>query len=87
MSRRKEILLGERIVGFKHWRYTAYGAQALDMMAAFRDDLDEGILTRYLERIDPRGMTRPTRSPEERAWLEQRGEASVFVEVEPVNRD
>ena len=47
---RKEILLGERIAGFKHWRYTAYGAQALDMIAAFRDDLDEDILKRYLER-------------------------------------
>jgi hypothetical protein len=47
---RKEIVLGERIVGFKHWRYTAYGAQALDMLAAFEDDLDEDILVRYLER-------------------------------------
>jgi len=47
---RKEILLGERIVGFKHWRYTAYAAQALDMLAAFRDDLDSIILNAYLER-------------------------------------
>jgi hypothetical protein len=47
---RKEILLGERIVGFKHWRYTAYGAQALDMMAAFGDDLDAVMLNEYLVR-------------------------------------
>lgn len=33
-------------------------------------------------RIDPTGMTRPARSPEERAWLEERGLQSVFIEVE-----
>jgi hypothetical protein len=47
---RKEILLGERIVGFKHWRYTGYGAQALDLMAAFGGDLDEAVLRTYLHR-------------------------------------
>jgi len=34
-------------------------------------------------RIDPRGMTRPPRSPEERAWLEQHGGTGPFVEVQP----
>lgn len=34
-----------------------------------------------MRRIDPRGMTRPARSPEERAWLEARG-GSPFVEDE-----
>ena len=34
-------------------------------------------------RVRPEGMTRPTRSPEEWAWLQQRGEYSPFVEVEP----
>jgi hypothetical protein len=33
-------------------------------------------------RIDPRGMTRPARSPEERAWLRQRGVEEPFTEVE-----
>lgn len=33
-------------------------------------------------RVDPRGMTRPPRAPEEREWLRERGERSVFVEVE-----
>ncbi len=33
-------------------------------------------------RIDPRGMTRPARSPEERDWLRDRGELSVFIEEE-----
>jgi hypothetical protein len=33
-----------------------------------------------LRRIDPRGMTRPARDPEEREWLRERGETS-FVET------
>lgn len=33
-------------------------------------------------RIDPRGMTKPARPPEERAWLEARGEAGPFTEVD-----
>lgn len=32
-----------------------------------------------LRRVDPRGMTRPARDPEERAWIDERGE-SPFVE-------
>jgi hypothetical protein len=32
-------------------------------------------------------MTRPARSPEERAWLEQRGEVGVFVEVDVERRN
>ncbi len=47
---RKEIVLAERIVGFKYWRYTAYGAQAIDMIATFGDDLDEVLLGGYLRR-------------------------------------
>jgi len=47
---RKEILLGERIVGFKHWSATGYGAQALDLMAAFGTDLDDAVLRTYLQR-------------------------------------
>lgn len=34
-----------------------------------------------IRRIDPRGMTRPARTPEERAWLAAHG-GSVFVEDE-----
>lgn len=33
-------------------------------------------------RLRTEGMTRPLRSPEERAWLDGRGERSPFVEVE-----
>ena len=35
----KEVLLADRIVGFKHWRYTSYGQQAIGMIAAFGDEL------------------------------------------------
>jgi len=37
--------------------------------------------------IDPRRMTRPARSPEERAWLAARGKTSVFIEVEHSDRE
>lgn len=37
---------------------------------------------RVRKRIDPMGMTRPARSPEEREWLRAKGEEGVFVEVE-----
>jgi hypothetical protein len=32
-------------------------------------------------RVDTRGMTRPPRSPEERAWLRERGMDEAFTEV------
>jgi len=47
---RKEVLLADRIVGFKHWRHTAYGQQAIDMIAAFGDSLDLNLLVPRLER-------------------------------------
>ncbi|MEP7325597.1 MAG: hypothetical protein ABI836_06590, partial [Gemmatimonadota bacterium] len=36
----KEVVLADRVVGFMHWKTTAYGQQAIDMMAAFGDELD-----------------------------------------------
>jgi hypothetical protein len=47
---RKEIALGERIVGFKHWRYTGYGAQAIDLIVSLGSELDEALLLSYLRR-------------------------------------
>ena len=44
----KEILLADRIVGFKHWRHTSYGEQAIAMIAAFGDALNESALWRRL---------------------------------------
>jgi hypothetical protein len=48
----KEVPLRDRVVGFKQWEYTAYGEQALDMLAAFGDELDEGWLFAELRRED-----------------------------------
>jgi hypothetical protein len=46
----KEVLLADRVVGFKHWRHTGYGQQAIDMIAAFGDSLDLSFLMPRLER-------------------------------------
>lgn len=38
------------------------------------------------ERVDRRGMTRPTRNSEERAWVEERGELPLTDEIDtPLN--
>jgi hypothetical protein len=47
---RKEVLLRDRIVGFKHWRHTAYGDQAIAMLLAFERDLDAEWLRKELAR-------------------------------------
>lgn len=47
---RKEYILGERVVGFKHWRYTGFGAQAIDLISAIGDEIDEEALREYLRR-------------------------------------
>jgi hypothetical protein len=46
----KEVLLADRVVGFRHWRYTAYGAQAIEMIAAFGSQLNVPLLRARLER-------------------------------------
>jgi hypothetical protein len=46
----KEVLLADRVVGFKHWRHTAYGAQAIEMIAAFGPVLNKSILMPRLEK-------------------------------------
>lgn len=49
---KKEVPLRDRVVGFKHWEYTGYAEQALDMLAAFGDELEMGWLLEELERED-----------------------------------
>lgn len=51
---RKEVPLRDRIVGFKHWRHTAYGDQAIAMLIAFGDRLDREWLERELGTEDAR---------------------------------
>ncbi len=48
----KEVVLRDRVVGFKQWKYTGYGQQAIDMLAAFGDELDMSWLSPELERED-----------------------------------
>jgi hypothetical protein len=49
---RKEVPLRDRLVGFKHWRHTAYGDQAIAMLIAFGGDLDMDWLEPELRRED-----------------------------------
>jgi 5-formyltetrahydrofolate cyclo-ligase len=46
----KEIALGYRITGFRHWKYWGYGLQAIALIRAFGSELDETILLPYLKR-------------------------------------
>ncbi len=48
----KEVPLRDRVVGFKHWRQTAYGEQAVEMLVAFGAELDQSWLVPELERED-----------------------------------
>ena len=48
----REIVLADRIIGFKHWRTTAYGAQALALLEALGPSLDERLLRDRLRAED-----------------------------------
>ena len=49
---RREIVLADRIIGFKHWGATSYGAQAVALLVAFGDSLDEALLRKRLREED-----------------------------------
>lgn len=49
---KREVVLADRIVGFKHWRATAYGAQAIAMAKVFGDALDRSMLEARLRAED-----------------------------------
>lgn len=49
---RKEVVLADRIIGFKHWQATAFGAQAIALLALFRGTLDEATLRERVKRED-----------------------------------
>lgn len=46
----KEVVLADRIVGFKYWGVTDYGLHAVAMLTAFESELDGDVLQRHLER-------------------------------------
>lgn len=47
---KKEWILGERIAGFRHWKFWAHGLQAIGMIRAFGDEIDEPELAKSLKR-------------------------------------
>ena len=47
---RREVVLADRIIGFKHWRTTAYGAQALALLSVFGTEIDESLLRERLRK-------------------------------------
>jgi hypothetical protein len=49
---RQEVVLADRIIGFKHWRTTAYGAQALALLQVLGASLDDRLLRARLRAED-----------------------------------
>ncbi len=45
---RREVVLADRIIGFKHWKTTAFGAQAIVLLGLFGTSLDEARLRQPL---------------------------------------
>lgn len=41
---KREIVLADRIIGFRHWGVTAYGAQAIALLSLFGASIDERVL-------------------------------------------
>jgi hypothetical protein len=46
----KEVVLADRIVGFKYWGVIDYGIQAIAMLDSFGAELDEQVLRQQLKR-------------------------------------
>ncbi len=47
---RKEILLGERVVGFRRNKTWAHGLQAITLIRAFGSELDQAVLRKFLRK-------------------------------------
>ncbi len=45
---KKEVVLADRIIGFRQWSVLAYAQQAIDLLAAFGDDMDREWLRKKL---------------------------------------
>jgi hypothetical protein len=58
----KEVVLCDRIVGFRQWEVLAWGQQAIDLLAAFGGELDEAWLVAKLEDEGSLDALEPLRS-------------------------
>lgn len=47
---KKEYVLGDRIIGYRWWKYAGYGLQAVDMIDAFAGELDDAALRAHLRK-------------------------------------
>jgi hypothetical protein len=58
----KEVVLCDRIVGFRQWEVLAWGQQAIDLLAAFGAEIDEAWLVAKLEGEGSLDALEPLRS-------------------------
>lgn len=58
---RKEVVLADRIVGFREWKQSAYALHAMDMIRAFGGELDEAPLRAHLRREGAEQYLNPIR--------------------------
>lgn len=47
---RKEYVLGDRIIGYRWWKYAGYGLQAINMLAALGSEVDDAALRAHLRK-------------------------------------
>lgn len=59
---KKEVVLADRIVGFRQWEVLAWGQQAIDLLAAFAAEVDEAWLRGKLEREGSLDALEPLRT-------------------------
>ncbi|HEX6748448.1 MAG TPA: hypothetical protein VF092_14215 [Longimicrobium sp.] len=46
----REYVLADRIVGYRHWKYWAYGVEAIEMIRGFGGRIDDAALRDYLRK-------------------------------------
>jgi hypothetical protein len=74
----KEVVLADRIIGFRQWGVLAYGQQAIDLLAAFGHESDEAWLQEKLQREGSRDALDPLRTL---AWGDAPITAAVLQEI------
>lgn len=73
---KKEVILADRIIGYRQWGTLAYGQQAIDLLVAFGDEMDEDWLREKLFRegsvdaLEPLTDLAASQRPIDRATLD-----------------